>query len=120
MPPQKAHETAVDGLKKILSDIAQVSILPDADPQFIQQLQQMVVDHLKQMGSQQNTPGGMAGPAGPPPPGGPPGMAPPGAGSPPPGMMTGGAQPGLNIGGQDGMPNMDELSRMLQSGAGAS
>lgn len=116
MPPQKAHETAEDSLKKILGDIAQMSILPDADPQFVQQLQQMVTDHLRQVGSA--TPGGMAAPGGGPSGGGAPSGPPLGA-QPPPGMMTGGAQPSLNPLSGGGI-NTDELQRMLQSGAGAS
>jgi len=106
--PQSAQgggsgETMAKGLQKILGDIAQMQASPDADVDFLMQLQQVIVGRIKQ-GTQQQPPGG---------PGGQPGMQggpqqPPGQPSPAP---MGGPAMGLSQTGNVG--NMDELARVL-------
>lgn len=115
MPPQVKGETAADALKKILADLAQASILPDADTQFLSQIQQMIVEHLRAQGGGQ-APGTMGQPGGLGPAAGPlPGAVPP-IGGPAPG----GAMPGMSpMGPQGSMPSGDELARVLaQAGGG--
>lgn len=123
MAQKNTGDTMVEGLKKILSMIAQLTILPDADLNFLTQLQQTVGDQLRGggqapgAGADPNNPQGAAG-APPGPDMGSLGMPPPGVGSPPPGMNTGGASMGINPMGA--MPGGgDELQRMLaQQGSG--
>jgi hypothetical protein len=98
MPPSSTNDSFANGLRKILGEIAQLSTVPDADLQFCNELQGMIVGHLRQ--GLQAAFGGMVSPD----------LAPPPLG-PPPGTMTGGASPGLS----PGMPAVDELSRMLSN-----
>lgn len=111
-----ANDTMTEGLKKLLGQLGQLMVLPDADPQFLTGLQMGISDFLKgqydvnavaqsqnqgqapqqlmgQLGQQM----GMAAPTSPPP-------------------MTGGANGMAGISG--GMPNPDELRRLLTQGGG--
>lgn len=97
------------GLQKILSELATLQVAQDADPQFLQQLQQVIVGKIRQGMSQPPTggPGQQA-----------PGM---GAGGPPPGGIPGvmGAGPGpsaLIPGQSPNVTDMDEIRRMLSQG----
>lgn len=112
--------TFAEAMGKIVSDISQASLLPDADPQFLAQLQGVIVGYMRQKagggqpGQQQGQPGGMGMGAGAP------GMSPPGApdltggGG---GMMQGAPTPnGVQPLAQ--MPNPDELRRMIQTSVG--
>jgi hypothetical protein len=115
------NDSMNEGLKKVLSTIAQFKVLPDADGQFLAQLEGLIVDKLKNTGAQAAgvSPGG--------PGGGPPGgalagllgamgggggMAPPSPNAMAPGGMAGGGMGGLTT-----PPNPDELRRVL-AGAG--
>jgi hypothetical protein len=108
-----------------------MATMPDADLDFVTNLQQMVTGYIR--GQQSNQPGGAAqagpNPTNPMAPGGPSAgpMPPmPGAGGPSP---MGGAMPGLSAtgggalpdagGGTPGMPPMDELRRALGSSTSA-
>lgn len=105
--PTSSGGTMQDGLNKLLAQVAQMMILPDADLEFLSQLQMAVTQYIKQ-GQQPSSqpqsavPGGAGGPS-PTPPG--PSMA----GNT--GMM-GGASMGV------GQPNPDELRRMLATQMG--
>lgn len=120
-----------EGLQGILGMLGPLMAAPDADVQFLSQLQQVIVGRLKastqhamqapggppgggQPGPGQGNqiaPGGGAGPVGLQS-GGVSGMGGPGAGGPP-----GGPQPGPGGPGGLGAPNPDELRRVL-GGAG--
>ena len=119
--------TMAEGLQKVLGDLSVCLVAPDADMQFIQAVQNLIVTRLKQgIGGQ---PGGApGGPGGAPGAGGPgmPGM-PPQMGQGGPGGAPGGMLPGAMGGGQGGVPGVrsmpqlppvDELRRLLQSQAG--
>lgn len=114
MPTSGQGQSMFDSLQRILSDIAQAMTLPDADLDFLTQLQMGVTDYIRQGQAaaaqpsqpQSAVPGGM---------GNGPGMGmPPGGGmpGPPPGMMTGGASMGI------GQPNMDEMKRLMATLSG--
>jgi hypothetical protein len=122
-----------EGLQGLLPDIAACMAAPDADVQFLNRLQMVVLAKVKHMGSQGSPQGpGQAGGAGPAA-GGPPGAGVPGQGLPggPPGggaangqMRTQGA-PQAPVGGPGGMqggvtPPMvsDDLRRELAGAAG--
>lgn len=131
--------TMLEALNKVISDISQAMVTPDADIQFLTQLQGVIVGRMRQgpgNGGQQPHPQGqppMGGQMSPPPgqPPGPPqgggGPAPggpvggPGGGGPPPGgpgQMQGPPSPnGVTPLAQ--APNPDELRRMLAGRAGA-
>jgi hypothetical protein len=101
--PGKTETTFADGLKKILSQLAQLATAPDADINFAAQMQGMIVSYIKsqtpgaQGQSQSPQPGQPQGPS-----------AAAGLGN------SGGAMMGLN----PGAPASDELSRMLGGGGG--
>lgn len=108
--PTSTQPSMVDGLNKMLSDIAQLMALPDADLEFLTTLQTGIVSYIRQgqqpaSQPQSAVPGGAGGPN----PGGP-SMG--GLGQMPPGMMGGGASMGM------AMPNPDELRRMIQTTSG--
>lgn len=123
MAGQTQQDSMVEGLKKVMSMIAGLMLAPDADPKFLQSLQQGIIGFMQQkakatMGPR---PGGMPGM----PPGGPGAGGPPGA---PPGLAgaLGGLPPAppnaMGAGGGGGptglapsMPNLDELNRVLGS-----
>lgn len=113
----------MEALSKVVNDISQAMVTPDADMQFLIQLQGVIVGRMRQGmgGGQGQSPGGPPGgmqqqqPQGPPPqaPQGPPQ---PGAGAP--GQMAGGPTPnGVQPLAQ--APNPDELRRMLAGHVGA-
>lgn len=107
----RSTNTMTEGLRKLLADISDMKILPDADIPYLLNLEQQVVSKLREpidrMQQQGITgvpaPGGMGGPV-------PPG---PGAGMGAPGPMDQ-QIPGVS---QQRMPSPDELRRVL-SGAG--
>lgn len=114
------NETMAEGLKKVMSAIAQLMVLPDADPNFLMSLQSQISDYMRQGAAA--TAGEMTGtgpassindvaPGGPVPPmgGGMGGMGMPGGGG---GMGPGGGMMGLAA-----QPNPDELRRLLSAGA---
>lgn len=108
--PTSTQPTMVDGLNKMLSDVAQLMALPDADLEFLTNLQTGIVAYIRQgqqpaSQPQSAVPGGAGGPN--PMQGG---MG--GLGAPPPGMMTGGASMGMQA------PNPDELRRLIQTTSG--
>lgn len=104
----KGANSILEGLSQVMSTLASLSVLPDAQPHvpFVNSLMAEIQKYLHKPQV-----GGMA--LGPQPGGGaPPGGAAPGGppqGGPPPGMQN--MQPPT--------PNPDELRRMLQAGAGA-
>ena len=123
-PPQ----TMADGLQKVLQDLSACLVAPDADMNFIQNVQNLIVTRMK--AGIGGTPGMPApgGPQGGPGAGGMPGP-PMGAGGPPggpqPGMgglpLPGGPGAGPGVPGVRSMPQIppvDELRRLLQSQAG--
>lgn len=115
----KSTNTQVEVLTSILGDISVAKTLPDADLQFLVELETMVLAKLREPMDQAAGQLGPGGPAVPPPPGAPPGMeaqaamppAMPPAGMegmpipPPPGQQV----PGLRNAG----PSPDELSRLM-------
>lgn len=113
-----SNETMAEGLKKIMSAIAQLMVLPDADVQYLMSLQGNITDYIRQssaaMAGQQTGTGPASGindvaPGGPVPPMG--GGMPAPMGGPPGGGMGGGMQ------GLAAAPNPDELRRLLSAGA---
>jgi len=135
--------TMTEALGKIVSDISQAMVAPDADLPFLTTLQGVIVGRMRQgAGGGMSPPGGpggqppappgaglppaAGGPGGPPPPGagagplpgGPPGGLPPGAGPPPGAQLAG--PPGPNgVTPLAPAPNPDELRRMIAQKAGA-
>jgi hypothetical protein len=125
--------TMAEGLQKVLADLSACLVAPDADMQFIQNVQNLIVTRMR--AGIGGTPG-MGGPGqgqpGQPPQGGPggpqPGQMPggPGGGGMPPGALPGalGGLGGMGGGGVPGvrsmpqMPPVDELRRLLQGQAG--
>lgn len=115
-----SNETMAEGLKKIMSAIAQLMVLPDADVQYLMSLQGNITDYIRQSSAAmagQATGTGPASaindvaPGGPVPPMGAGGGGMPGMGGPPGGGMGGGMQ------GLAAAPNPDELRRLLSAGA---
>jgi hypothetical protein len=136
----RTTDTFTEGLRKVLGDIQDLKTTDDADLPYIINLETMILQRLKQQGSDALNgtspmaagPGAMMAPGmGPmPPPGmGPPGMPPPGMppGMPPPGMAgpPGVGPPGLAPAPVPGLmagpniPNIGELKRVLGSGTTA-
>ena len=101
------HQSMIDGLQKMLGELAQMQALPDADVDFLSQLQQVIVGRVRAGLQGSQGAGGQPGQPGQPP--GPPG----GPQQPSPSPMGGPAM-GLSQTGA-GAPNMDELSRVLGS-----
>lgn len=107
------NETMAEGLKKLLSAIAQLKILPDADLQFLTGLEGGIVDYIR---AQAASTAGAATGTGPqssisdvmPPSGG---MGGGGMGGGMPGGMGGGGMMGLAA-----QPNPDELRRLMNVG----
>lgn len=94
-----------EALQRLLTDVAQMKTLGDADLPWLVELESMVLTKIRQPVDQMQQPGGpLAQPSGPPPMGG--GMS---AGSPMGGGMSAGPQ----------MPNPDELQRLLSAGGPA-
>src|SRR5215510_14443314 len=118
MPPIGARSDSMsDGLRKLLAELAQMQVYPDADIQFLTQLQQVIIGKIR---STLNAPGqSPAGPGGGPGQPGPDQMGPGGPAGPIPGggpVPMGGPAMGLSAtGGAPGSPNVDELSRVLGS-----
>lgn len=116
----KAGGTFVESLRNTLGDLAQIATMPDADLQFIVQLQGIITQFIRQQamatlgppgGAPGGAPGGEAGAqAG----GAPsqPGLGPPPA---PQGIAPGG---GAGMAGM-GTPNPDELRRVMETANGA-
>lgn len=107
-----ANETMGEGLKKLMSAIAQLMVLPDADLEFLTGLQGTITGFLRSQAegtAQQAASLGQAGGAG-------------GMGAPSPmGGMPGGGGMGMGMGGGMGglmsSPNPDELRRLLGAGS---
>ena len=118
----RSTNTMTEGLRRLLADLADMKILPDADISFILDIEQQIVtklrepiDSLHQQGTTNATPPDQM----------PPGMDPSmmGAGPPPMGPGAGMGAPGpqdQQIPGlsQRRMPNPDELRRILSFKAG--
>lgn len=103
-----------DSLQKLLSDIAQLQALPDADLDFCSTLQQAVVGKIRSIGTPPtSSPTGPGATPSPMPAGANPGMgglSATGAGPMPP------MSPDMGAAGASGsVPNMDEMNRMLGS-----
>lgn len=92
MAGARSTNTMSEGLQRLLSDVAQMATAPDADLQFLTQLQMMITQYLRSF-APQGTP--QAG----------------GPGMPPPGN-SGGAMQGLSV----GAPQIQEVARMLGGG----
>lgn len=123
----RTTNTAAEGLRKLLGDIADMKLSDDADLPFLINLETMILQHLKQGASNaldtsgmNGAPAGLGGtPAPPPGMGGPPGVPglmqgpsmPPGGLPPGMGIAPGAAPPGMS----PGPPNMNELQRALKS-----
>jgi hypothetical protein len=104
---QQSSQSMNDGLQKMLGELAQMQALPDADVDFLSQMQQVIVGKIRSMLGPPG--GGTAGAPG----GAQPGMGQPAQPTPAP---MGGPAMGLSATGGGGMnpqPNMDELSRVL-------
>ena len=100
MAGKPSNATFSDGLKTILGQVAELSVLPDADLQFCLGLQAMITQHLR-AGLSQAFGGNLSPDAG--------GPGPIPTQGPPPGAYTGGAMQGLAV----DPANMDELRRTL-------
>lgn len=108
MAPKSGDTSVIDGLKKMVSDVAQLQAAPDAQQLMgpLQQLQQMLIGLIRQGAAAD-----AASQAAMRQPGGPLGRPGPGAGGPPPG--AGPAQPMQGM--SPGPTDADELRRMLSS-----
>lgn len=115
----RISNTMAEGLQTMLGSIATMKALPDADLQFLIELETGILKKLREpvdnmagqlqsVGQNGPPPGGM--PGGPPPGGMPPGMPMPPMGAP------GGAPTGMPMGA--GAPNPDELQRLIGGNAG--
>lgn len=108
-------ETMAEGLKKLMSAIAELMVLPDADIEFLQGLQTAITTYIRQSSAQmagqmtgtgpESSINGVA-------PGGP--VPPMGAAGP----MAPGGMGGGGMGGLAAAPNPDELRRLLSAGVG--
>lgn len=100
----RGTNTMVEALQRLLTDVAQMKTMGDADLPWLVELESMVLTKIREPVDQMQQPGGaLAQPTGP---GGPPmggGMP---SGSPMGGGMMAGPQ----------MPNPDELQRLLSAG----
>lgn len=93
-----------EALQRLLTDVAQMKTLADADLPWLVELESMVLTKIRQPVDQMQQPGGaLAQPTGP--------MQPPMGGGMPAGSPMGG---GMMAGAQ--APNADELSRLLGAG----
>ena len=116
----RSTNTYSEGLQALIQDIASLQLAPDANVEFLLQIQQMIIGEAQ-------APVAAATAAGPPIPGGSAVPAPP-VGAPPPGMPPGGPEGGpppglaalLGVGGPGGgsspLPRSDtqsEMARML-------
>lgn len=102
-------DTMAEGLQKTIQQISSLMVLPDADLNFLQGLQEAIATYIQQ-GGQSSQGGNLTMPAGPGMPGGPSPMGGPAMGAPG-GMMAtgmGGLQP----------PNPDELRRVMAMSEG--
>lgn len=125
----RATNTFEEELQKILTDVARLKTMPDADLDFCVQLEIMILQKIREpndmLAAAQAQKAGLPAPGGQPGvPGMPPGQIPPGMGpgpmGPPPGPPGAGGPgglpmppvPGLRM--QPNMPNPDELRRLVQ------
>lgn len=125
MPGTRNTNTFAEGLQKLLQDVSNLKVTPDADLQFVYELETMLLGKIRepidQMAASQG--GQQMPPAAPP-------MAPPmdpmmGGGDPMAALMGGGGgmpmDPNMGAGGpppaglrmNPGQPNPDELRRLL-------
>ena len=103
----RSTNTMIEALERMLSDVAQMKMLADADLPWLVELESMVLGKLREPIDQMRQPGGPLAQ-----PGMPQGMGqgmgmPAGEGVPGGGGMQAGAQ----------MPNPDELQRLLSAGS---
>lgn len=108
MAATSTANTMAESLNKLVGQIAQMMTMPDADLQFLTQLQMQITDYVRNSQAQaaqpqSAVPGGAGGPMP---------MGGGGVGASPPAGMMGGASMGAP------MPNMDELTRMLSRTSG--
>lgn len=104
----RSTNTYQEGLQSLVQDVASMMLLPDANPDFLNQMQAALVEEanapLRAQAAQA---------AGPPPAGNAQPLMPPPPGGAPMGMPAGGPLPGsAPLPGNRAMP--DELARMLQ------
>lgn len=97
-------DTMIEGLKTVITSLAQLKVLPDADPQFLAQIEGEIVDYVKNAGQQQ-----INGAMGPPSQGG--GMGQPGS--------PGDATMGMSAMGPSGMSGMGGMAQQIAPGGGA-
>lgn len=103
----RGTNTMQEALQRLLTDIAQMKTLADADLAWLVELESMVISKIREPIDAMQQPGGaLAQPSGPPGMGGGPPMP---AGAPMGGGMAAGPQ----------MPNPDELQRLLGAGGPA-
>lgn len=100
----RSTNTMVEGLQKMLTDLAQMKTLMDADLPFILQIETMIVDKLRDPARRMQEAGLL--PPGQAPDQGAPQMPPPGP------SFQGGGSAGVMSGAP--APNADELRRLLQ------
>lgn len=111
----KSTNTQAEVLQSVLSDISVAKTLPDADLNFLVELETMILQKLRQPLDQASGQLGPAGPTTPPPPGAGPGAM---GGPTPPPPMPGGAEFAMPGGGgppgvRNAGPPPDELARLL-------
>lgn len=123
------NDSMLEGLKRLLTPISQLKILPDADPGFLDSLEQMIIQYIKSAGQQQtqNVLGPQATQGQPDPTMGMSGLAPGGMGGQSliasmgqPNQMAPGGAAGGGMGGltSPSSINPDELRRMLAGTGG--
>ncbi len=131
----RTQDSYAEGLRAFMQDLAYMTTMPDADLDFLKNLQEIVLSKIRQPIDmyQQMTQAASTGGGSPVPGGGMPQMGAPGAsaGGPPPGlaaMLGGGGMPpggspvpqGPGVPGMMNgvaMPPVDELRRLLQTGS---
>lgn len=96
----RSANTMQETLQRLLTDIAQMKTLADADLPWIVELETMVINKIRQPVEQMQQPGGP--------------LAQPGGAPPPPGLPAGAPMGGMNAGAA--APNPDELQRLLGAG----
>lgn len=103
-------DTYAEGMKKVLSQLAEIGTLPDADTEFLMGIQQAITQQLRDQAAQA-TQAQIQGSQAPTQQMASMGMPDPSGGGAPPFGPSGGGAPMQGLGAS--VPNMDELSRVL-------